>query len=224
MAQRGRLKERARAHLLGSGDVQRQVAELCLDTILRASRLIADSFKSGGKLLLCGNGGSAADAQHVAAEFVSRLTADFERPGLPAIALTTDTSFLTAYANDYGFEGVFERQVGALGNPGDVLMGISTSGSSRNVLRAMEAASAAGLATIALTGMGGRMSELADVAIVVPSQDTQHVQEAHLAIEHVVCDLVERHLFDEKVGEEPPVRTRAVRRAPVRQRPSRRSA
>ncbi len=189
------LRDRAREHLLASAELKRQVAEQCLDSILAAARLVADCFRSGDKLLLCGNGGSAADAQHVAAELVSRLSADFERPGLPALALTTDSSFLTAYANDYSFEGVFARQVQALGRAGDVLIGISTSGNSRNVVLAMEAAKAADMRTISLTGSGGRMAGMADVAIAVPSSDTQHVQEAHLAIEHMVCDLAERYLF-----------------------------
>jgi phosphoheptose isomerase len=160
-----------------------------------AAGLIADAFRSGGKVLLCGNGGSAADCQHVAAEFVSILRRDFERPGLPAIALTTDTSFLTAYANDFGYEGVFARQVEALGKAGDLLVGISTSGNSPNVIRAVESALRIGMRTIALTGLGGRLPAMADVAVSVPSADTQHIQEAHLAIEHIICELVERHLF-----------------------------
>lgn len=191
-------RDRVRAHLLESAEVKRQVAETCTDSILAAARTIANAFRAGGKLLLCGNGGSAADCQHMAAELVSRLTGDFHRPGLPAIALTTDTSFLTAYANDYDFEGVFERQVRALGKSGDVLLGISTSGGSSNVVRAMEAAASLGMGTISLTGLGGRMGSIADVAIAIPSTNTQLIQEAHLAIEHLVCDLVERHLFGEK--------------------------
>ena len=131
----------------------------------------------------------------MAAEFVSRLTKDFERPGLPAIALTTDTSFLTAYANDCGFEGVFTRQVQALGRPGDVLIGISTSGNSTNVIQAVELARTIGMRTVSLTGSGGRLAKLADVAITVPSDDTQHIQEVHLAVEHLLCMLVERALF-----------------------------
>jgi D-sedoheptulose 7-phosphate isomerase len=146
-------------------------------------------------VLLCGNGGSAADCQHTAAELVSRLTSDFERPGLPALALTTDTSFLTAFANDYGFEGVFARQVQALGTPSDLIIGISTSGNSANVLRALEAARQIHMRTIALTGKGGRLAELADLTIAVPSTRTQCIQEAFLAIEHVLCDLTERHVF-----------------------------
>ena len=198
MDQQDQLRDRVRDHLLRSVEVQRQAAKECADHAVAAARLIAACFASGGKLMLCGNGGSAADAQHVAAEFVSRLSSEFERPGLPALALTTDTSFLTAYANDYSFEGVFARQVQALGKPGDVLMGISTSGSSRNVLLAMEAAKAGNIKTIAITRDGGKIAEQADVAITVPSDDTQHLQEAHLALEHAICDLVERLLYPQK--------------------------
>ncbi len=187
--------ERARAYLIESAEVKRLVIENCLDSIVSAAGLIADAFRSGGKILLCGNGGSAADCQHMAAEFVSILRRDFERPGLPAIALTTDTSFLTAYANDFGYEGVFARQVQALGRPGDVLVAISTSGNSANVIRAVESALRANMRTVSLTGGGGRLPAMADVAVSVPSTDTQHIQEAHLAIEHVICELVERRLF-----------------------------
>ena len=171
------------------------MAETCTPAIAAAADEITEAFRNGRKLLLCGNGGSAADCQHMAAEFVSRLTKDFERPGLPAIALTTDTSFLTAYANDCGFEGVFARQVQALGRPGDALIGISTSGNSANVIQAMELARTTGLRTVALTGPGGRLAKLADVAIAVPSDDTQHIQETHLAVEHLLCLLVEQALF-----------------------------
>jgi phosphoheptose isomerase len=191
-------KRTAQAHLIESAEVKRQMAETCVDSILAAADLIAAIFQSGGKVLLCGNGGSAADCQHVAAEFVNRLTGDFERPGLPAIALTTDTSFLTAFANDCGFEGVFERQVQTLGKPGDVLIGISTSGDSANVIRAVGAAQAADMRTIVLTGSGGGLAGMADVVISVPSTNTQYIQEAHLAIEHILCGLVERYLFGER--------------------------
>jgi D-sedoheptulose 7-phosphate isomerase len=193
---------KVRAYLLQSAETKRQVSEKCLDSIVAAAALIGETFRAGGKVLLCGNGGSAADCQHMATELVSRLTKDFDRPGLPAIALTTDTSFLTAYSNDCGFDGVFERQVCALGKPGDLLIGISTSGNSTNVLRAVEAAKAAGMCTIALTGEGGRLGTMANVGIFVPSTDTQHVQEAHLAIEHILCHLVERSIFgDGKASE-----------------------
>jgi D-sedoheptulose 7-phosphate isomerase len=195
-------RDRARAHLLESAEVKRRVVEQCLEAIFSAAHLIADTFQAGGKVLLCGNGGSAADCQHMAAELVSRLTKDFERPGLPAIALTTDTSFLTAFANDCGFEGVFARQVQALGKVGDVLIGISTSGNSPNVIRAVEAAQVAHMRMVVITGSGGRLAGMAHVAIAVPSANTQYIQEAHLAIEHILCDLVERHLFGGKDGRE----------------------
>jgi D-sedoheptulose 7-phosphate isomerase len=188
-------RDKARAYLRESADVKRETAEACADAIVAAVEMIAQAFRADAKVLLCGNGGSAADCQHMAAEFVSRLTKSFERPGLPAIALTTDSSFLTAFANDCGFDGVFERQVQALGRPGDVLIGISTSGNSPNVVRAVRLARTAGLRSVVLSGPQGQLASLADVAISVPSTDTQHIQEAHLAIEHLICWLVERDLF-----------------------------
>jgi D-sedoheptulose 7-phosphate isomerase len=184
-----------RAHLSATAEVLRLTLEQCAPAIVAASDLVAQSFSKGGKLLLCGNGGSAADCQHLAAEFTSRLTIDFPRPALPALALTTDSSFLTAYANDIDFEGIFARQVEALGKPGDVLLGISTSGSSKNVVRAVEAARSLNAKTIVLTGNRGRLREMADIAICVPSDTTQHIQETHLAIEHLICHFVERALF-----------------------------
>lgn len=189
---------KARSHLLESARIKQQVAENCLDSIIAAARLIAETFRSGGKVLLCGNGGSAADCQHIAGEFVNYLSKDFTRPGLPAIALTTDSSIMSAIANDTGFESVFERQVQALGKPGDVLIGISTSGNSSNVVLALKAAKLGRISTIVLTGSGGCLAEMADVAIAVPSQNTQYVQEAHLAIEHIICELVECYLFSEE--------------------------
>ena len=183
------------AHLTESAVVKQKVADTRIDSILLAASLIADVFKSGGKLLLCGNGGSAADCQHMATELVSLLSKDFERPGLPAIALTTDTSFLTAYSNDRCFAGVFERQVQALGKPGDALIGISTSCRSTNVIRAVQAAKETRMSTIALTGSDGLLGEMANIAIQVPSNCTQYIQEAHLAIEHILCDLIERYAF-----------------------------
>jgi phosphoheptose isomerase len=182
-------------HLLDSANVQRETAAKCAESIAKAADLIAGSFRSGGKLLLCGNGGSAADCQHMAAEFVSRLSKNFERRALPAIALTTDTSFLTGFSNDCGFEEVFARQIEALGCVGDVLVGISTSGNSLNVIRAVETAKSKDMRTIALTGNTGRLPAIADVAITVPSSATQYIQETHLAVEHIVCELVEDFLF-----------------------------
>lgn len=181
--------------MIRSADVQKTAADECAEAIISAAELVATAFDNSGKLLLCGNGGSAADCQHMATEFTNQLTRDFVRPALPAIALTTDTSFLTAYSNDTDYEGVFGRQIEALGNPGDVLIGISTSGGSQNVVKAMKTAKAANMKIIALMGAAGKMSDLADVAICVPSEHTQHIQECHLAIEHLICDLVERKLF-----------------------------
>ncbi len=185
------------SHLRDSAHVKRLVAEQCSEAILSAADLVTDAFRHGNKVLLCGNGGSAADCQHMAAEFTSRLTMDFARPGLPAIALTTDTSFLTAYANDFDFSGVFARQIQALGKPGDVLIGLSTSGNSKNVIKAVDAARRLNMQVIILCGSGGKLKDLADVAICVPSTKTQFIQESHLAAEHIVCHLVERALFGE---------------------------
>jgi D-sedoheptulose 7-phosphate isomerase len=187
--------ETVQAHLSAAADVLRLTLERCSPQILACAELIAGSFQSGGKLLLCGNGGSAADCQHLATEFTCRLTGDFVRPALPALALTTDTSFLTAYTNDFDFEGIFARQVEALGKPGDVLLGISTSGGSANVVQAVEAARSLDIKTLVLTGNRGRLRELADVAVCVPSATTAHIQETHLAVEHIICHLVERELF-----------------------------
>jgi D-sedoheptulose 7-phosphate isomerase len=187
--------ERARAQLLASAEVKRLTAEKCLESILKAGELMAASLKAGGKILLCGNGGSAADCQHLATEFMSIMDKDFQRTGLAALALTTDTSYLTAVSNDFGYEHVFERQVRSLGKPGDVLIGISTSGNSLNVLNAIETASSMGMSTIALTGNTGQLAARSTVAVCIPSSDTQRIQEAHLAVEHTLCDLVECHLF-----------------------------
>ncbi len=162
--------------------------------ILQAAGILTRCFKDGGKLLICGNGGSAADAQHMAAEFVSRLRRDRPRQALPAVALTTDTSFITAYANDAEFSGIFARQVEALGKKGDVLLGISTSGSSANVLQACEAAKEKGMHVLALTGPKGMACD-ADCTVAVDGEDTQCIQEVHLIIEHLLCELVEDALF-----------------------------
>lgn len=163
-------------------------------SLLEAARVTAEALQAGRKLLVCGNGGSAADAQHIVAEFVSRLTVD--RPALRAIALTTDTSILTAIGNDYGFDHVFERQVEALGQPGDVLLAISTSGNSPNCINALKLARELGLTTVAFTGNnGGAMAPLADMNVIVPSTVTMHIQESQLALEHIYCMLVERCYF-----------------------------
>lgn len=159
-----------------------------------AARACADGLRAGGKVLLAGNGGSAAEAQHFAAELVTRFV--FERDALPAQALSTDTSILTAIGNDYGFEHVFARQVRACGRRGDVFIGLSTSGTSPNVLRAFEAARERGLVCIGFTGnRGGPMRELCDHLVEVPSAETPRIQEGHLVLGHILCGLVERALF-----------------------------
>jgi D-sedoheptulose 7-phosphate isomerase len=188
--------ERVREYLFETSRTAAGTAESCAEEILAAAAAVAGSVRGGGKLLICGNGGSAGDAQHLATEFVSTLTVEHRRAAIPAIALTTDTSLLTAVANDYGFEGVFARQVEALGRDGDVLLGISTSGNSENVVRAFEQAKAQGVRTIALTGRdGGKLGPLADVEINVPSSETSHIQEAHIAVGQLIAFLVEDELY-----------------------------
>lgn len=188
-------RDKIKKHLLESADVKEKVAQQCWGSILKAVQLIVDTFQSGGKVMICGNGGSAADAQHMASEFVCILNKSFERPGLPAIALTTDTSILTAHANDMGFENIFKRQVITLGRPGDLLITISTSGNSPNILVAARAAKLAKIHTIALTGKNGNIQKITDVAVRVPSTMTQYIQESHTAIGHILCELVEHQLF-----------------------------
>lgn len=159
-----------------------------------AAAKTAEALKAGRKLMVAGNGGSAADAQHLAAEFISRLVED--RPAMRAVALTTDTSILTAVGNDYGYERVFMRQIEGLGQEGDVFMGISTSGNSPNILCAIELCRNSGIATIGLTGgTGGKMLPLCDYPIVIPSKVTMYIQQAHLALEHIFCMMVERMYF-----------------------------
>lgn len=172
---------------------------VCEDSALHAvlaeaAAATAEALKAGLKLMVAGNGGSAADAQHLAAEFISRLVED--RPAMRAIALTTDTSILTAVGNDYGYEQIFARQIEGLGQAGDVFMGISTSGNSPNILRALELCRSMGIATIGLTGgSGGKMQPLCDYLIVIPSRVTMYIQQAQLALEHIFCMMVERHYF-----------------------------
>jgi D-sedoheptulose 7-phosphate isomerase len=170
--------------------------------VLEAGHITAEAMKHGKKLMICGNGGSAADAQHLVAEFVSRLTID--RPALRAVALTTDTSILTAIGNDYHYDNVFERQVEALGLPGDVLLAISTSGNSKNCVKALKLARKMNIHTIAYTGNnGGAMAPLADINIIIPSDTTMNIQESHLALEHIFCMVVERFYFGEDFGKKP---------------------
>ena len=164
------------------------------EDLKKSIEIIENALKNGNKLLICGNGGSAADAQHFAAEIVGRFK--LERDGLPAIALTTDTSILTAIGNDYGFDKIFERQVEALGKEGDVLVGISTSGNSENVIKAVNKAKVMGIYTIGLLGKdGGKLKDIVDLALIVPSKDTARIQECHLTIYHVICEEVAKKLM-----------------------------
>ena len=185
--------ERARDGLAALATLVQQVAAEQADAIARLAGRYARALEGGGTLFFAGNGGSAADAQHLAAEYVVRYSRN--RKPLPAVALTTDTSLLTACGNDLGFDEVFARQVEALVRPGDLLVLHSTSGESPNLIRAAQAGKAKGAAVVALLGKGGGgLAELVDDALVVPSDDTAHIQEVHLAIEHVICELVEREL------------------------------
>jgi D-sedoheptulose 7-phosphate isomerase len=164
------------------------------ESVARAADLIITSVRSGGKVLIFGNGGSAADAQHIAAELVNRL--NYDRPPIAAIALTTDTSILTSVGNDSSFDGLFERQLRALGRPGDVALAISTSGNSPNVLRAVAAARELSIKTIALAGRdGGKLANAVDIALVVDADSTQRIQETHITIGHILCELVEEALY-----------------------------
>jgi D-sedoheptulose 7-phosphate isomerase len=182
--------------LKSSAETKLKIFDHCADRILKAVDLIIKALNERKKILLCGNGGSAADAQHLATEFVIRMNPAIKRPGIPAIALTTDSSLLTAGANDFGYDNVFARSVEALGTSGDVLIGISTSGKSESVLRALRTARSQGISTIGFLGKdGGPMKDLVDVAIIVPSDDTQRIQEGHITIGHIICALVERELY-----------------------------
>ena len=190
------LKNNIKNHLESSAKVKEQVAVHCISDIEKAISEIVTCFKAGNKLLICGNGGSAADAQHLAAEFVIRLSHDVVRPALPAIALTTDTSQLTAGGNDIGFEKVFARQIEAYGKSGDILLGISTSGNSKNILRAFNLAKEKKMKTIGLLGAGGgEAKKICDISIIIPSDNFQHIQEAHITVEHIICEWVERQLY-----------------------------
>jgi D-sedoheptulose 7-phosphate isomerase len=182
-------------NMLGEAvELNKGIAEKLSSRIEDATLAVVDCLRKGKKLLLCGNGGSASQCSHIAAEFTGRFKKD--RKALPAIALTTDISAITALANDYGFERVFERQVEALGNEGDVLIAITTSGNSPNIIRALNKSKSLGIKTIALLGKGGgKAKNLADIEIIVPSSNTPRIQEAHLALLHTICELVEEELF-----------------------------
>jgi len=191
------LEQRIQQAFFESADLKYQTAEQLAPIIASGVSIIVDALTNGGKILVCGNGGSAADAQHFAAEFTGRF--ERERPGLAAVALNTDTSALTAIGNDYGFDMVFSRQVQALGNPGDVLLGISTSGNSPNVMKAIEAAHQREMTVIALTGKGGGkmldMVQETDLHITVPHNRTARIQELHILILHCLCEGVDNVLL-----------------------------
>lgn len=182
-----------------SANVKRMMVQSLSDTIADVAQIILNAYKAGKKVLLIGNGGSAADAQHIAAELVGRFK--LERVALPAIALTTNTSILTALANDYSYDTVFSRQLEALANDKDVLMAMTTSGTSPNILKAVGTAHSKGVTVLGLTGEnGGKLKDVADLTIMVPSHDTARIQEAHITIGHIICLLVEKGLFDKSSG------------------------
>lgn len=182
--------------LTASAETKKKILETCSQQIVKAVDAIIDSLNKKKKIVFCGNGGSAADSQHLATEFIIRMNADIQRPGIAALALTTDSSMLTAGANDLGYDNVFARAVEALGNDGDVLIGISTSGKSESVNNALRMAKAKGMKTIGFLGKdGGAAKDLCDVAIIVPSSDTQRIQEGHITIGHIICGLVEREMY-----------------------------
>jgi len=199
-AQRSRLAARVAAHFAESAKLKVAAAEVLAEPILRAAALFAQALRDGGKILACGNGGSAADSQHFSAELLNRF--ERERAPLPAIALTTDTSTLTSIANDYSYDQVFSKQIRALGRRGDVLLAISTSGNSASMLEALRAAHAAKVRVVALTGNGGgKMAPLLtadDVHICVPHKVTARIQEVHLLVLHCLCDAIDLQLFGEK--------------------------
>jgi len=197
------LQQRIEQHFIDSADLKYQAAQVLSKPIAEAVQAVLTCVTNGGKVLVCGNGGSAADAQHFAAEFIGRF--ERERPELAAIALTTDSSILTAIANDYDFNAVFARQVRGLGQPGDVLIAISTSGNSSNVLAAIEAAHDREMVVVGLSGRnGGRMANLlreTDVHICVPHERTARIQEVHILALHCICDAVDHQLLGEQEGD-----------------------
>ena len=191
-----RMSERVRAMAAESEVARKRFFERSAGDVAEAALMIVRSFRHGGKLLTFGNGGSAADAQHIAAELAFRMGR--MRDALPALALTTDTSILTAIANDRSFDHVFSRQIEALGRNGDVALAISTSGNSQNVIEAVQQAGKQGISTIGLLGAeGGRLAELVDLALIVPHSETPRIQETHIVVAHIICQLVEDELFPE---------------------------
>ena len=179
-----------------SSETKLKIEQECKEDILKAANILSEVYRNGNKLLLCGNGGSAADCQHIATELMIRLSHHIQRPALPAIALTTDTSNLTAGGNDIGFENVFARNVEGLGNKGDAMIVISTSGNSGNVIKAVEMAHKKGMKVIGLLGGdGGKLKPIVDLSVVIPSSNVQRIQEGHITVAHIICELVEEELY-----------------------------
>jgi D-sedoheptulose 7-phosphate isomerase len=182
-----------------SAETKLNILAECPDHILRAVDLLAECYRNRKKLLLCGNGGSAADCQHIATELMIRLSHNIQRPALAAIALTTDTSNLTAGGNDIGYDNVFARNVEGLGSEGDVLLAISTSGNSTNVIKAVDMAHTKRMKVIGfLGGSGGKLKDIVDLPIIIPSSNTQRIQEGHITVAHIICELLEDELYGEK--------------------------
>jgi D-sedoheptulose 7-phosphate isomerase len=188
------MRDRIKEILLESIQLKEEILRLHVSKIIEITEVVMDCLRKNGKIILFGNGGSASDSQHIAAEFVGRFKKD--RAGLPAIALTTNTSILTALANDYGYDIIFSRQIEALAQKNDITIGISTSGKAKNVANGIKQAKKMGLKTIALTGGdGGELSKIADISLVVPSLITARIQEVHITIGHIICELAEEILF-----------------------------
>ncbi len=189
--------DHVREHFAGSAETKRRFAEASAAELVTVAHWVAKCFTAGGKLLLCGNGGSAAESQHIAAEFTSVLSQDFPRRALPAVSLTTDTSFLTARGNDYGFDSIFARQIEAIGRQGDLLFAYTTSGESKNILAAVDAAKRLGIRSVGFTGRsGGKLKDRVDLALCAPSDKTAFIQECHTAIGHVIVAVAEKIMFN----------------------------
>tara|TARA_B100000470_G_scaffold75722_1_gene58190 strand:- start:4765 stop:5340 length:576 start_codon:yes stop_codon:yes gene_type:complete len=185
------MKENIKNQILESAKIKKEMVKIGVESIEKAAELLIESIKAGGKILWCGNGGSAADAQHLATELMGGMS-DHDRMPIPSIALTTDSSFITAWSNDTDFDSIFSRQVQGLGEEGDVLVGISTSGNSENIINALKQAKYKNLKTIAFAGKtGGSLDGIADITIKVPSDNTQRIQESHIMIGQILCSLIE---------------------------------
>ncbi|TGL59620.1 D-sedoheptulose 7-phosphate isomerase [Leptospira sarikeiensis] len=190
------LKEIASKQILDSIETKKAVLDTLLPEIEQAGKIASEVLRKGNMILFCGNGGSSCDASHIAAELVVRYKSGNERRALPAISLSADSAVLTACSNDYGYEDVFSRQVEAFGKPGDLLVGLSTSGNSKNVISATEAAKKIGMKTISLLGGdGGKLKGMADLDLIIPRKETARIQESHILIGHIICSIIEYELF-----------------------------